>query len=74
MIASIVESACMSHVSVCAGVWLGLVAGYTVITLLAGGSVLQSDWRQLAEDAQSAASSSTSVAETSTSREIATAQ
>ena len=37
------------------GVWLGLVAGYTVITLLAGASVLKSDWGRLAEKAQRAA-------------------
>ena len=53
----------------CSGVWLGLVAGYTVITVLAGGSVVKSDWRQLAEKAQRAAISvdaTTAVAHDST--------
>ena len=48
---------CGYIVATCSGVWLGLVAGYTVITVLAGGSVVKSDWRQLAERAQRAATS-----------------
>ena len=56
------------------GVWLGLVAGYTVITLLAGGSVLKSDWGRLAEKAQRAAHADAPTACASNFREVVTVQ
>ena len=33
------------------GLWDGMVAGYSVVTLISGGAVLLSNWRRLAQEA-----------------------
>ena len=34
------------------GLWLGLIAGYSITTLISGAAVLRSDWAHLSKLAQ----------------------